>query len=478
MINIRQSTEYNGEWWLPTAPADEPHHHGILRYTPHDGFELEVIGSFFAIQELLSGSQNPVVIQGTSSDGENITLYRCVRSSISIGSNAIGPQGIQTTKYKPLSVFVGAHFGKEPAFNKLIINYSYLDEWVNISGFDIPVPNGSGEFSIKYKRPEDITITLDENYDLTITHSVHGPNLNMVQKKSCIEQTTYIMICSKNETPITKYHDLIIKIRNFLSFGVGRPVYPLTIYGNSEEYITFYNDKKNYKKIEIYYDTKELPDEVEPINPPDMLFTFEDISKFFELFIRNWFNRSKMLSPVFDLYFSNVYTPKMYEETRFLNAVQAIESYHRRKETTKKFDLPPEEDYERMIKIISFAPIEHMTWLLTKLKYSNEVYLKKRLKEILSFHADIAEIYIGNNGQQKKFINKVVTNRHYLTHFDKNKEAERANGEELSILIEKLNLIIKSCLLEEIGMDPSEIKTILERYKAHSFLSWNFISWD
>jgi hypothetical protein len=131
-----------------------------------------------------------------------------------------------------------------------------------------------------------------------------------------------------------------------------------------------------------------------------------------------------------------------------------------------------------MIKIISFAPIEHMTWLLTKLKYSNEVYLQKRLKEILSFHADIAEIYIGNNGQQRKFINKVVTNRHYLTHFDKDKEAERANGEELSILIEKLNLIIKSCLLEEIGMGQSEIKTILERYKVHSFLSWNFISWD
>lgn len=185
-----------------------------------------------------------------------------------------------------------------------------------------------------------------------------------------------------------------------------------------------------------------------------------------------------MLSPVFDLYFSNVYTPKMYEETRFLNAVQAIESYHRRKETTKKFDFPPEEHNERMIKIISFAPIEHMDWLLTKLKYSNEIYLMKRLKEILSFHADIAEIYLGNKEQQKKFINKVITNRNYLTHFDKDKEAERANGEELSILVEKLNLIIRSCLLEEIGMGQSEIKSILERYKAHSFLSWNIISWD
>jgi len=477
MINRRQSTEYNGIWRLPTAPADEPGIHGILRYTPHEGFELEVIGSFFDLPESLLSPHTPIIIQGTSSEGESITLYKCYGSNTSFGSTFFGSH-FQTSKYKPLYVFIGAHFGKEPTFNKLFINYSYLDEWVNISGFDFLSPGDGEEFSIKYKLPEDVTITLDENYDLTITHSVHGPNLNMVQKKSCIEQITYIMVSSKDETPIAKYHDLIIKIRNFLSFGVGRPVYPLAISGRSEEYVTVYNGKKIYKELEIYSNNKELPDEVEPINPPDMFFIFKDISKSFEIFVRNWFNRSKVLSPVFDLYFSNVYTPEMYVETRFLNAVQAIESYHRRKETTKEFDITPEEHSERMKKIMSSAPIEHMSWLSTKLKYSNEVYLKKRLEEILSFHADIAEIYIGNKNQQTKFINKVVANRHYLTHFDKDKEAESADGKTLSILIEQLNLIIKSCLLEEIGMSQSEIKTILERYKAKTFLSWNFISWD
>lgn len=472
MINRRQSTEYNGIWRLPTSPADELQLNGILRYMPHEGFELEIIGSFSDLPESILSSHNPVIIQGTSSEGEKITLYKCFKSNSSFGPN------FQTSKYKPLCVFIGAHFVKEPTFNKLYINYSYLDEWVNISGFDISTPTGRGEFSMKYKIPEDITINLDENYGITITHSVRGPNLNMVQKNFSIEQTTYIMICSKNETPITKYHDLIIKIRNFLSFGVGRPVYPLAISGKSEEYFTIHNDKKIFTKIEIYCNNKELFDEVEHMTPYDMLFIFKDISESFELFIRNWFNRYEVLSPVFDLYFSNFYTSKMYVETQFLNSVQAVESYHRRKETTNKFDIVPEKHNERMIKIISFAPIEHMDWLLTKLKYSNEVNLGKRLKEIISLHADIAEIYIGNKTQQKKFITKVVTNRNYLTHFDKDKEAEKANGETLLILIEQLNLIIKSCLLEEIGMSRSEIKTILERCKPKSFLSWDFISWD
>lgn len=478
MINRRQNTQYSGIWWLPTAPDDAPRLHGILIYKPNEGFELEVIGSFFDISEILLNAKNPAIIQGTSSDGKNITLYKCFRSHVSIGSHSIGNQGTQISRYKPSIVFMGAHFDKEPMFNKLIINYSYLDEWVNISGFDIPAPKTKGEYLIKYKLPEDINITLDENYDLTITHSVRGPNLNMVQKESQITQTTHIMIGSKIEIPISVYHDIINMIRNFLSFGVDRPVYPLSIYGKSEEHISFYKNIKIYNDIEIYYNKKEIPDDFEPIIPPNMFFVFKDIAESFELFIRNWFNKSIALSPVFDLYFSNVYTPKMYSETRFLNAVQAIESYHRRKDTTNKLDIPLEEHNERMIKIISFAPLEHMDWLLAKLKHSNEVYLRQRLMEILTLHKDIAEIYIGNKRQQKDFVYRVVATRNYLTHFDKDNATECAKGRDLSILIEKLKLIIRSCLLEEIGMDQSRIKTILENYKARSFLLWDFISWD
>jgi len=478
MINRRQNTQYSGIWWLPTAPDDAPRLHGILIYKPNEGFELEVIGSFFDISEILSNAKNPAIIQGTSSDGKNITLYKCFRSHVSIGSHSIGNQGIQISRYKPSIVFIGAHFDKEPMFNKLIINYSYLDEWVNISGFDIPAPKIKGEYSIKYRLPEDINIILDKNYDLTITHSVQGPNLNMVQKELRITQTTHIMIGSKIEIPISRYHDIINMIRNFLSFGVDRPVYTLSIYGKSEEHITFYKNIKTYDDIEIYYNKKEIPDDFEPIIPPNMFFVFKDISQSFELFIRNWFNKSIALSPVFDLYFSNVYTPKMYSETRFLNAVQAIESYHRRKDTTNKLDIPLEEHNERMIKIISFAPLEYMDWLLAKLKHSNEVYLRQRLMEILTLHKDITEIYIGNKKQQKDFVYRVVATRNYLTHFDKHNETECAKGGDLLILIEKLKLIIRSCLLEEIGMDQSRIKTILENYKARSFLSWDFISWD
>jgi len=300
----------------------------------------------------------------------------------------------------------------------------------------------------------------------------------MVQSEAYIKQKTNIIIKCKKEASIKEYDNIIVKIRNFLSFGVDEPVYPLSITGQSEEHVSYYNNIKTFNAIEIFYGRIIAIGENKAIIPPEMFFTFKDISQSFERVIKKWFERSEALSPVFDLYFSNVYTPKMYDETRFLNAVQAIESYHRRSETTNKFDIDPKEHDKRMVKTICFAPIEYKEWLLAKLKYSNEISLSQRLKEVISSHIEIAEFYIGSKRDQKEFIRLVVDTRNFLTHFDKRSEAKRARGANLLILIDKIKIVIRACLLKEIGISDPEIAAILRRYKEKSFLSWNLISWD
>jgi len=120
MINRSQSTEYKGNWHLPKAPDDKPPLHGTLTYTPAEGFELEVLGSFFDLSGSLSNPQKAEIIQGTSSNGKDITLYHCFRSNISIG-RSIDPQGVQESKYNPACVFIGAHFDKEPLFKSISI---------------------------------------------------------------------------------------------------------------------------------------------------------------------------------------------------------------------------------------------------------------------------------------------------------------------------------------------------------------------
>lgn len=168
--------------------------------------------------------------------------------------------------------------------------------------------------------------------------------------------------------------------------------------------MSFYDNKKFYEDIEIYFNYMKIPDKFEPMIPPEMFFTFEDISNSFELFIRNWFKRASVLAPVFNLYFSNIYLSEIYLETRFLNATQAIESYHRRKGTTIKYECSLEEHKARIISIISSAPVEHREWLDAKLKHSNEFILGRRLKEILSLNEEISDIYISVTNSKKRIL--------------------------------------------------------------------------
>jgi len=51
-------------------------------------------------------------------------------------------------------VFIGAHFQKaeDIKFKSLSINYSHLDEWADISGFDIQNSPKDRETTIKYKQ--------------------------------------------------------------------------------------------------------------------------------------------------------------------------------------------------------------------------------------------------------------------------------------------------------------------------------------
>jgi len=455
MIPRGQNAEYKGNWWLPDNIDKKMM--GILRYSPNEGFELEVIGAFMELQDIFSKSQNPEIIQGTSSEGKIITLYKCYISRRTISSSESC-----TTKFKPANIFIGMHFDKEIKFKKFIINYSNLDEWVNIDGFSISDPS-TGELQITYKIPDDIIVPVNENYELSITFSVEGPNWSIVQKESCIKQITHITIESKKDTPIAEYEEMMYKIRNLLSLGVGKPIYALAIIGQTEKCLFCEKPRRIYNDIEIYYNFDEIPDKLESIIPQNMLFNFKNISKSFELFIKNWFNKSEVLAPVFDLYFSVIYNPNLYLDTKFLNEVQALESYHRRKETTEKYDVSPEEHKVRMENILCSIPIDYKNWLSKKLLYSNEVSLRQRLKEIIVMHKEIAEKYIGNKDQQKEFISSVVTTRNYLTHFDEEQEHKRAKGQNLLIIIDKLKILIKACLLEEMGMSNSEIVKLFNK---------------
>ena len=438
--------EYEGIWWLPDKPEKQVS--GTLRFTPNEGAILDLIGSFKDTKEINKMLELEIIL-GISSNGKNITLHKCFETK----SNVSVPR-LLTSSFYANEVFVGAHFQKSEdiKFRELSICYSYLDEWVNISGFNIQYPD-KREVVIKYKQPEPIQASIGEDCKMFIDFQV-----TIVQKEASIKQRTYIRIEPSVEKSLEEYWNIMRDIQNFLSLGVTEPVYPLTITGITEA---------NNSPVEIYYHSPEISKVPKTLC---MLFTFKDISDRFEILLKNWFENADTLGPVYDLYFGTLYNPRMYLQHQFLSLIQAIEAYHRRKFEGKYLSNDDYEPiYEKFKKFINELAIEpsFKEALKSKLKYGNEHSLRKRLKDIFEKYKEVVDDFIED---KDIFVNRVVDTRNYLTHYDKNLMEKAVDGEQLYYVTQQLKIVIVICLLSELGFNFKEIKNLLARNRRYKYV--------
>jgi hypothetical protein len=112
----------------------------------------------------------------------------------------------------------------------------------------------------------------------------------------------------------------------------------------------------------------------------------------------------------------------MYLDNQFLNVVQAVEAYHRIR--CGGTDLPEDEYESKLKEILDATPSAHRAWLREELRYSNELSLRKRLRELMEETGSILAPVWRN---ATLFIQKVVATRNYMTHWtpELRKEAER-----------------------------------------------------
>ena len=443
--------EYKGIWWLPDKP--EKQISGTLRFAPTEGAVLELIGSFKDPQDM-NKRLEPEIILGVSSNGKNITLHKCfeTRSTLSF-------PGFQTSSFYANVVFVGVHFQKaeEIKFKNLSIHYLHLDEWVNISGFDIKHLKEEKEVIIKYKLPEPFQADISDELKISINIRAAVPLPSFVQKEATIKQKTEIKVETSEDKPFEDYRKTMYHIQNFLTLGITKLVHPLAIEGITEVDKEMINDKSHYPPVEIFYRLSDILKVPKTLPPFDMLFTFKDISGRFESFLRKWFEIVDLLEPIYNLYFGTLYNPRMYLEHRFLSLIQAIESFHQHiYEGEYLSDENYKKVYDALVNAIpSGVKTDFKESLENKLKYGNEFSLRKRLKEILDKYQEILNVFIEN---KNTFIEKVVDTRNYQTHHDEDLKERSTSGKELYRLTQKLKILLEICLLTELGFSSEEIK--------------------
>lgn len=422
--------------------------HGTLRLS-EAGVVLELDGTLGEINALVPSPFIPDIILGQSLEAARVTLYKCFQ--LQTGGNL--PSGLTTSKIDAQVVLFGAHFNSfdDIKFGKIEIIFPYLNEWVDISGFDIKTHESTT--TLTYTMPTGVTAIVDS---LQISLDYNYEEWFDVPNKASIEQHSFLRLQTPQNLSFDKIDALLYHLQNFLSLAFDEVTWPERITGYSEEFTTVFQGKTIHDPIRIVF-ASVLGKRSSP-RPLSMLFGFRDIRERFDIVMRNWFAKSDMLEPIFLGYFAPFRFPEMYLEQKFLGYAQVIEAYHRR--VLDGVGIPMD-DYARILpEIIKCVPPENREWFSEKLAY-NEPSHRSRLKELT---ARFPWMDFGG----KDFVERVVVTRNYLTHYDKNLKDRAASREELQKLMLKLELLIKLVLLLELGFEQQQIETMIKRTNAYA----------
>lgn len=199
---------YEGLWWVSGTPDEKLF--GALFIGP-GGLTLRLkVPKGYA-----NAHMKPLkVVHGTDQHGKPVTIFY----STNVGNFAQG--AVTALTYSVGYCFHGAHFAKwaEVIFDEAEVDYQYLQEWIDISGF---VSDDSKEHvaAIRYELPEDITFSCSRDFSLTFV-----PKVTTHWERSefgSIRQHWSIRLRYKKLQPFKRIRQDLLAIRRFLTLGVG-----------------------------------------------------------------------------------------------------------------------------------------------------------------------------------------------------------------------------------------------------------------
>lgn len=477
MVNLKASKhtlfdefEIKGEWWLPNAPEDKVA--GILMFKKKE-IKLELIGSWNNGSLIAAFEMNSLdVILGQSGKNEIFTLMDMMPINQSTTLN-----GYSTVTYSVDSFIEGGHFNqkKDILFSSSTIYPTYLTKWLNRNALSFSVDNDSQQVTTKYIAPErfkyyisSIEATVQEESNLVVEDYDFNKRVEM-------NHASGISILAKKSQSIEWFNERTNELGNLISTLIGKGIYLEKIYfkGNPVEITTPWG-KKVFKQETYTYFKKQYDIRLkEKFNERDIVVHFSEIENSFESVLNNWYEKYKELEVIHNLYFGFLYNA-IHIDTTFLNSVQMLEIYHRKRYRGKIF----EEEFFKLEKIklkgLSKRNVdkEFHKRVMELMTHANDFSLNKRLSEIIdSLSMETKDCLIGKPEEIRIFIRQLVDTRNFLAHYDENRKPHLIKGvNERFYAIKRLEALVTLLLLKETGLDE---KKLLDKVKSSMHYSYN-----
>lgn len=406
---------------------------------------MELLGAF---EDFDFNSHQPYpLVLGFSSAGTKITLLDCTVTNLTMGV-----PGLSVETYKIRYCFLGAHFNdlRDVVFARFAVRYSHLSDWVRTSGFSVTRSGAEHKIKVEYALPPDIEAQTSRGAILvSFVCNTNGDGIEQLN----LHQTVSLEGEADREYALEDLLRRYIQpLLNLLTLATATPntILELNVFAK-DVYFDASDGERIETPIQVFFQQRYFVQrKSELLVPHKMLFSYQDIAEDFQSLIERWFDTSEELESVCNLFFGVQASPALNLENRFLNFVQAIETYHRRR---MKNEVLPKSDHKALIsRILDQVHPEHRDWLKGLLTYSNEPRLEQRLRELTTRVNDaIAPRTIGAD------------------QFAKRVKGKAARGSELFWLAQTVNYLLQACFLLELGISVERSGVLLQRH--HAFIS-------
>lgn len=470
---MNEAFEIQGRWWLPeTHEVQVP---GILSFSPGNVLRLKLMGAFNKPKEEKSQLPNffiPEIILGISSKGESVTLYDCILEGESSSSGVHG--SFSQTEFIANVAFLGFHFPAREniQFSSLCVRFHNLDNWYN-KAYIQSVKSDTKGGAITYSYPAPMDIQLKEFLVQFVVNLLNKNALNSVSVKA----ETWVVLSSEPKKSIEAYFEILRLIQNFLTLAITQPTFVIEMIGNLTNKIgPTDGDFTGPPKIRIYYAAFGWQSDAREIFWTRMFLPLSKIENNLPNLIRAWVEKSDKLKSVYDLYFAGYYR-SMYSEDKFLNLTQALETYHRSiyGGQFEKEDVFLKGTYKKLVEAIPQNLSEDFKDSLRggKLRYAHEYSFRKRILLLTNHILENMPVgFLSETKERNNFAKRIADTRNYLTHHSPElAEIAITSTKGLFLLITQLRLIMKICLLEELGIPFNIINTFLKDDRDQQYLA-------
>ena len=439
-----------GRWWVPDSPRRKVP--GFLTFTQDVGARLECDGSIRSGLPESCFPPSELSILGTGVDGRKLTLLEahCAEQCW------FGP-GVNdsTSTYRPLRVLVGDHFrGKEHlVFDRITMRCPALTEWGKSQVFWRERDEQDAEHLI-FRSPESLSTSCvlqdaGGSDELDIRISIDWSFKDHLRRDSyTVAAVALLSMCLERPVALEALLVIFDRVVLLLELGARAPLVP--------EYLSLFRPETGQREFRLFQRRPHRTDE----NGfwPNMYFTLPDIRERFGPLVTAWLKAGSegRLDAVCELFRELLYqlgTPAY----RFLSAVSALESYHRRVIGGGWIDKKTAKEHRALM--LEALPATHRRQWEKKLAYGHEFTLRERLGQIVDKLSHVSN-YLRIDS---RFLQMVVDTRNYYHHWDRNLQERAMPPSAVGIATEKLRVLLEGLLLTEAGLSPEEASKCIEQ---------------